>query len=570
MGGLLADPDPEVRAQTAKVVGDAVLVQGLGRLIALLEDTSPRVRFFAAAALGKLGRSEAIGPLLRMIRGNDGNDPYLRHAGVVGLVGSGKTEAWGQAARDESPKVRMAILLAMRRREDPEIAHFLSDADPLIVLEAARAIHDVPIPDALPSLAKLAVAPSVPVPLARRILDANYRLGQANNAAVLANVAAEPGLPEAARVLAIDMLAKWGTPSGRDRVMGLWRPVAARSPALGVDALRPQLAAILQSAPANVQTAAAAAAGTMKIKEVGARLASLANDRGQADKTRAEALKALDQLEYPKRIESAQQALVMPGYRSRTEALRILAKVDPTAALAPLRDRLEHGSTAERQGAMAVLAAMPGDPARDELSIWVDRLIAGKVAPEIQLDVIEAAKKRPVTDFQQKIDRYESSKPKDDALAPYREALTGGDAQHGMAVFTTKAELECVRCHKVKGSSGELVGGEVGPDLSGIGDRQTRLYLLESIVDPNKQIAQGFESVVLATSDGQVHTGVLRGEDDKEVRLITAEGKTDIVRKELIEERKRGPSAMPNDLVRKLKRTELRDLIEFLANLKGK
>ena len=63
VGGLLADPDPEVRAQTAKVVGDAVLVQGLGRLIALLEDTSPRVRFFAAAALGKLGRSEAIGPL---------------------------------------------------------------------------------------------------------------------------------------------------------------------------------------------------------------------------------------------------------------------------------------------------------------------------------------------------------------------------------------------------------------------------------------------------------------------------------------------------------------------------
>ena len=100
-----------------------------------------------------------------MIRGNDDNDPYLRHAGVVGLVGSGKTEAWSRAARDESPKVRMAILLAMRRREDPEIAHFLSDADPLIVVEAARAIHDVPIPDALPSLAKLAVAPSVPVPL---------------------------------------------------------------------------------------------------------------------------------------------------------------------------------------------------------------------------------------------------------------------------------------------------------------------------------------------------------------------------------------------------------------------
>ena len=42
------------------------------------------------------------------------------------------------------------------------------------------------------------------------------------------------------------------------------------------------------------------------------------------------------------------------------------------------------------------------------------------------------------------------------------------------------------------------------------------------------------------------------------------------MRKELIEERNRGPSAMPNDLARKLSRTELRDLIEFLANLKGK
>ncbi|HEX3447896.1 MAG TPA: PVC-type heme-binding CxxCH protein [Isosphaeraceae bacterium] len=570
IGGLLADPDPEVRAQTAKLVGDAALTKSLNRLIALLEDSSPRVRFFAAAALGRLGRSEAVEPLLRMVRANGGNDPYLRHAGVIGLVGSGKTEAWSQAARDQSPQARMAILLAMRRREDPEIALFLSDADPLIVLEAARAIHDVPIPAALSSLAKLAIASTAPVPLLRRVLNANFRLGQPENAAVLAEVAARSELPEAARVLALEMLASWATPSGRDRVLGLWRPIPPRSPGLGIDALRPRLAAILASGPANVRTAAAAAAGTMGIKEVGARLAALVTDRGLADKTRAEALKALDQLDYPRRIEPAQQALVMPGYRSRTEALRILAKVDPGTALKPLRDRLEHGSTAERQGAMAVLAAMPGEPARDELSGWVDRLIAGKVATEIQLDVIEAAKKRPETDFQQKIDRYESSKPKDDMLAPYREVLTGGDAQRGMTVFTTKAELECVRCHKVRDSSGEPVGGEVGPELSGIGNRQTRAYLLESIVDPNKQIAQGFESVVLATNDGQVHTGVLRGEDDKEVRLIMADGKPDVVRKELIEERKRGPSAMPNDLARKLSRAELRDMIEFLANLKGK
>ena len=88
--------------------------------------------------------------------------------------------------------------------------------------------------------------------------------------------------------------------------------------------------------------------------------------------------------------------------------------------------------------------------------------------------------------------------------------LSGGDPQRGLSIFKSKAAVECLRCHKVKEPGGDLVGGEVGPELSAIGTRQTREYLLESIVDPNKQIAQGFESVILATSDGKVHAGVLR------------------------------------------------------------
>ena len=36
---------------------------------------------------------------------------------------------------------------------DPGIARFLKDADPRLVLEAARAINDVPIDGAMPALA---------------------------------------------------------------------------------------------------------------------------------------------------------------------------------------------------------------------------------------------------------------------------------------------------------------------------------------------------------------------------------------------------------------------------------
>ncbi|MCP6725943.1 hypothetical protein NL526_28190, partial [Klebsiella pneumoniae] len=81
-------------------------------------------------------------------------------------------------------------------------------------------------------------------------------------------------------------------------------------------------------------------------------------------------------------------------------------------------------------------------------------------------------------------------------------------------------------------------------------------------------IAEGFESVILATDDGKLHTGVLKGEDDQEVRIITAEGESQSISKSTIEDRKRGPSAMPADLLQHLTKSELRDLLEFLANLK--
>ena len=231
---------------------------------------------------------------------------------------------------------------------------------------------------------------------------------------------------------------------------------------------------------------------------------------------------------------------------------------------------LETGAALERQGVFAILADRPYPAAEAVLLAWLDRLLAGKVPAEIQLDLIAAAERKPSPAVRTRLDDYEASKPRNDPLAPYRETLAGGSARRGRRIFLTKAEVSCLRCHKVSGPDGKPSGGEVGPELTGIGSRQNREYILESLVTPNQKIAQGFESVVLATSDGKVVTGVLRGEDDKEVRLMTAEGQPLTVPKQDIEERKRGPSAMPADIITKLSKTELRDLIEFLATLKAK
>jgi quinoprotein glucose dehydrogenase len=197
------------------------------------------------------------------------------------------------------------------------------------------------------------------------------------------------------------------------------------------------------------------------------------------------------------------------------------------------------------------------------LAQWLDRLLARQVPAEVQLDLLEAAAKRGTPALKEKLTQHETARPKNDHLAKYREAMAGGDADAGRRLFLYKAELSCVRCHKIKGE-----GGDVGPDLTGIAAKQPREYLLESIVDPNKQIAKGYETAVLLLKSGKVETGIVKSEDAKEVKLMNADGKLLTVAKDQIDERQTGKSAMPEDLVTKMSKRELRDLVEFLAGLR--
>jgi quinoprotein glucose dehydrogenase len=306
------------------------------------------------------------------------------------------------------------------------------------------------------------------------------------------------------------------------------------------------------------------------MKDARSTLAALVADAKTDDETRAEALTALDRIRDPERTDLARRLVDSEGPKARVVALRVLVETDPDAAAAPVEKLLEKGRTSERQGVLSILGEAPGSASDRLLLSWLDRLIANQVPQEIQLDLIEAASRRNSSELRAKLEQYEATKPKNDPLAAYREALAGGDARRGMRIFISKAEVSCLRCHKVSGFGGQSFGGDVGPDLSAIGSRQNREYILESIVHPDKTIAQGFESVVLAMSDGKVVTGVLRGEDDKEIRLVTAEGQPLTVSKDDVEERKRGPSAMPADVLTKLSKPELRDLVEFLAGLKEK
>jgi mono/diheme cytochrome c family protein len=66
-------------------------------------------------------------------------------------------------------------------------------------------------------------------------------------------------------------------------------------------------------------------------------------------------------------------------------------------------------------------------------------------------------------------------------------AVTAGDAKRGEQIFL-KHPAACVLCHSLRGQ-----GSTVGPALDGIAGRSTEAYIRESLLEPSKVIAKGYE-----------------------------------------------------------------------------
>ena len=575
---LLRDGDAEVRAQTAKVLGHAKATKAFDGLIKLLGDAEARPKFFAAIALGKLGKKEAVPAVLQMLRVNDNKDRYLRHAGVMALVGCVDVTTLKALSEHESAGHRMAAVVALRRMEKAEVAAFLQDRDPLIVAEAARAINDLPIPKALPQLAalmdeasRLAALPATTEvvvgprdSILRRVINANFRLGGESQATALATFVANTNAPDALRAEALHALGEWEKPSGRDRVTGLWRPLAPRNPQVAGMALQPHLAELLRTSSNPIKLATIRAAAQLGIRATLSTAFDLVTDPRQASDLRTEALKSLALLKDPKLMEALDFASSDRDESVRSEALRIRARLQPEGVITQLKATLENGLMGEKQTALAALGDLTNNPAADELLLqWLDQLLAEEVPPELQLDVAEAAAKRTGPLFVSKLRQFEESRPADDNLRSWRECLMGGNAVEGKKIFLERAEVSCVRCHKINGQ-----GGEVGPDLTGIGTRKTREYLLESIVSPNKEIAAGFESVLVTLKTGSTYAGIVKSETAAEMELNSPEDGLLKLKKAEIKSRERGLSGMPEELRQVLTKQDLRDLVEFLSRLK--
>ena len=94
-----------------------------------------------------------------------------------------------------------------------------------------------------------------------------------------------------------------------------------------------------------------------------------------------------------------------------------------------------------------------------------------------------------------------------------------GDAARGRAIFFDEKGVYCSRCHAVAGQ-----GKSIGPELTTIGAQFSRAQLIESVLYPSKSIREGYQVLQLDTKDGDVLSGLFKGETTDEVLLLEASG----------------------------------------------
>ena len=121
----------------------------------------------------------------------------------------------------------------------------------------------------------------------------------------------------------------------------------------------------------------------------------------------------------------------------------------------------------------------------------------------------------------------------------------------------------CSVCHTLEG-----VGVNFGPDLHSV-SHQTKINLLTMILNPNHDIAAGYEGYIIETTGGSTLAGIIESENDNNIILKTPGGTVQTILKSDVKSMSPMPvSLMPEGLETSVNKEDMGDLIEYIKTLK--
>jgi quinoprotein glucose dehydrogenase len=570
---LFKDADAEIRTQALRAISESILSGDSLPLDKALSDESPRVRFAAGIAIGKMKAAAHFPAVLDFIRKNQDRDAYLRHAGIYALEQIAKDPKQISALhQDASPALRLAAVVVLRRLKSQEIAVFLNDSDPKIQDETIRAIQDLDMKELRPLIApKLDNLDSRKWSdfILRRLIHNSYRIGGNENAARILALASNAKWPMEIRKEAIRLIENWEKPFPADQLSGHYRPLAPRAANTLKPALETALPTMLKSDP-FVLASALKLVDTYGLNVTAlddATLLAIVNREELLDEARSRALILLINRDGKDLDAILEAAATNSCDKLAITAIESLVARNPQKGLAAIKEAIASQKTIRAQKAWPLLAKVSGKDAKNTIVESLVTLKKNKGISASAIECLKAAKSRKepaiiaaLADFEKSI----SENP--DPLTKHNISLEGGDPINGEALFAAHPAGQCMRCHKASDKP-HSAGGAAGPNLAGIGKVHKKEYLLQAVIAPAAIVAPGYGVTSVTLKNGAVLGGTLLAEAPEHLDVATPEKTVRILRSD-IETFTAPVSAMP-PMADLLKPHEVRDFVAWLSSLKA-
>jgi putative heme-binding domain-containing protein len=338
-------------------------------------------------------------------------------------------------------------------------------------------------------------------------------------------------------------------------------------PSGDLEKLLPLLEGATSPSRTAVGKAAVHLAGLWKLQSAARALGDIARSEGADETLRALAFDALATIG-GKAGSTPIEALAVETVPEGTQLLAItaLAKLDLPSATARAAEILSRPADSRRKLVPLLQAFLDRQGGSEMLA----KALAGRSVPADSAKLALRAVYTLGRSDQALVDSLsraagiaELSKP----LSPMElgdmvsEVAAKGDPARGEEVFR-RTELNCLSCHSVS-----RAGGDIGPDLSAVGQISPADYIINSILSPDQSIKEQYNTLVVQTVEGQVFQGIVADKDDQRIVLKDATGATRVVPVASIEDQKAGGSLMPKGLANLMTRGEFLDLVRFLSEL---
>lgn len=562
----LADSDETVRQaalHSISVWRDRSAAKKLAQMIA---EGPAHNRRGAAEALGRVGTSDDVQRLLAAVqsavlsdeRPESGADRVLEHSLMYAAMEIGDPRAVREMLRTPNVHVKRAALIVLdQMAEDAlrtsDIQPLLSSEKPLLSSAAWWVAEQHPTwGNAVAHvLAAHIERPNLSTTALERLEHRLQRFSYSSNVRkLMARVLQNEDTPENVRLTVLRAMAN----SRQTPLPKIWAAP-----------LRRQLAGSDVVVKASLAAFAALKTGSLN-EDANEQLHRLANDDHRDAETRLRALNlnqsrqiaphlfdfVVSQLDLEARVAARALAVeFLVDARLDQKQLQKVARKLPRTTVMELRPLLQifEGCNHEPVG-IALVESLLEAPAATSLFPEDLKNLASGFGPAVERK-LSALLDRIEHENQSKFARIEA------ILA----LLPRADVRRGMQVFQS-SKSSCIACHQ-RG----YLGGNIGPELNGIGKIRSERDLLESILFPNLSFVRSYEPIVVLTNGGKIHRGLLREETKQSLTLQIDAQKTVQIPIASIDERRLGSvSIMPAGLEKQLSKQDLADLVLYLKH----